>query len=183
MLRKPHIFSSHLLCFEVTRTCLQRHSVSIAWRLHREMRRWLILHKTGFTCERFLTSYFINMDTFHLFLNWFSTRVSDDQRYLCVHRLYMHINTPKFKDLDAREITSLPEIKKWLTWHVISIIVENKPHSHHKTHESLQHPTTAVLLMKILFFFNHSVCAPTRFGKALNLIFPKHLWLWSRNYS
>ena len=112
MLRKPHIFSSHWLCFEVTRTCLQRHSVSIAWRLYREMRRWLILHKTGFTCERFLTSYFINMDTFHLFLNWFSTRVSDDQKYLCVHRLYMRINTPKFKDLDAREITSLPEIKK-----------------------------------------------------------------------
>ena len=39
-------------------------------------------------------------------------RVSDDQKYLCGHRLYMRINTPKFKDLDAREITSLPEIKK-----------------------------------------------------------------------
>ena len=45
-----------------------------------------------------------------------------------------------------------------------------------------QHPTIAVLLVKILiFFFNHSVvftCSkvirgPTRFGKALNLIFPK----------
>ena len=97
MLRKPHIFSSHLLCFEVTRTCFQRHSVSIAWRLHREMRRWLILHKTGFTCERFLTSYFINMDTFHLFLNWFITCVSDDQKYLCGHRLYIRINTPKIQ--------------------------------------------------------------------------------------
>ena len=74
------------------------------------MRRWLILHKTGFTCERFLTSYFINMDTFHLFLNWFSTCVSDDQKYLCCHRLYIRTNTPKFKDLDAREITSLPEV-------------------------------------------------------------------------
>ena len=61
--------------------------------------------------------------------------------------------------------------------------MENKPHSHHKTHESLQHLTTAVLLIKILFFFNHSVCAPTHFGKALNLIFPKHLWLWSRDDS
>ena len=54
--------------------------------------------------------------------------------------------------------------------------------------ESLQHPTIAVLLVKILIFFNHSVvftCSkvirgPTRFGKALNLIFPK---LSSQNMS
>ena len=47
--------------------------------------------------------------------------------------------------------------------------------------ESLQHPTITVLLVTILMFFNHSVvftCSkvirgPTRFGKALNLIFPK----------
>ena len=135
MPRKPHIFSSHWLCFEVTRTCLQRHSVSIAWRLYREMRRWLILHKTGFTCERFLTSYFINMDTFHLFLNWFSTCVSDDQKYLCGHRLYMCINTPKFKDLDAREMKSLPEIKKsdlhgtsfQSSWKINCIILITRP--------------------------------------------------------
>ena len=56
--------------------------------------------------------------------------------------------------------------------------------------ESLQHPTIAVLLVKILIFFafNHSVVficfkvirGPTRFGKALNLIFPK---LSSQNMS
>ena len=56
--------------------------------------------------------------------------------------------------------------------------------------ESLQHPTIAVLLIKILIFFRplssvhlfqsnqrFQVIAsrgPTRFGKALNLIFPKH---------
>ena len=40
------------------------------------------------------TSYFIDVDTFYLFLNWFSTRVSDHQ------------------GLDSREITSLPDIEK-----------------------------------------------------------------------
>ena len=54
--------------------------------------------------------------------------------------------------------------------------------------ESLQHPTIAILLIKVLIFFDHSVVhlfqsnqrfhateyrGPTRFGKALNLIFPK----------
>ena len=49
---------------------------------------------------------------FYLFLNWFRTRVSDDQKYLCGSRLYACINTRKFKGLDSREITSLPDIKK-----------------------------------------------------------------------
>ena len=68
------------------------------------------------------------------------------------YSVYTCINTRKFKGLDSREITSLPEIKKSFTWHVISIITENILHSHHKTHESLQHVTIAVLLIKILFF-------------------------------
>ena len=47
----------------------------------------------------------------------------------------MYIITGKFKGLDSREITSLPEIKNVMrTWHVISVIAENKPHAHHKTH-------------------------------------------------
>ena len=39
-------------------------------------------------------SYFllINVDTFDLFLNWFSTRVSDDKKYLCGNSLYAGIN-------------------------------------------------------------------------------------------
>ena len=49
---------------------------------------------------------------YFLFLNWFSTRVSDDQKYLSGSRLYACINTRKFKGLDSREITSLPDIEK-----------------------------------------------------------------------
>ena len=43
---------------------------------------------------------------------WFSTLVSDNQKYLCDSRLYVCINTRKFKDLDSREITSLLDIEK-----------------------------------------------------------------------
>ena len=83
----------------------------LARRLDREMRR-LILHETGFTGQRFFTSYFIEGDTFYLFLNWLSTRVSDDRKYVCGRRLYACINTRKFQGLDSRQFTSLPGIKK-----------------------------------------------------------------------
>ena len=59
----------------------------------------------------FFTSYFIDVDTFYLFLNWFSTLVSDDRKYVCCRKLYACINTWKFKGLDSGEITSLPEKK------------------------------------------------------------------------
>ena len=65
-----------------------------------------------FIRERFFTSYFIDVDTCNLFLNWFSTRVSDDHKYLSGIRLYACINTQEFKGLDSREITSLPVIEK-----------------------------------------------------------------------
>ena len=117
-----------------TRGRLQRPPLLLAWRLDREMSRRLILHETGFTHLIFFTSYFIDINTFYLFLNWFSTRVSDNQKYIYRWRLYACINTRKFKGLDSRKITSLPEIKKWFTWHIISIIAENKSHAHHKTH-------------------------------------------------
>ena len=55
---------------------------------------------------------FFRIFTFYLFLNWFSTRVSDARKYVCSLRLYACINTRKFKGLDSREIASLPEIKK-----------------------------------------------------------------------
>ena len=48
----------------------------------------------------------------YLLKNWFSTLVSDDWKYISNHRLYTCINTWKFENLDSREITSLPEIKK-----------------------------------------------------------------------
>ena len=40
--------------------------------------------------------------------------VSDDRKYVCGRRLYMSINTRKFKGLDSREITPLPEIKEMI---------------------------------------------------------------------
>ena len=58
------------------------------------------------------TSYFIDVDTFYLFLNLFSTLVNDAQKYLRGSRLYVCINTRKFKGLDSREITLLPGIQK-----------------------------------------------------------------------
>ena len=115
-----------------TRTLLQQHSLLLYWRLDWEKRRRLILHKTEFTHQRLFASFFINVDTFCLFLNWFNMRVGNDPKYICC-RLYACINTWKFKALNSREITSLAEIKNWYTWHVISIIAENKSHAHHKT--------------------------------------------------
>ena len=152
--------STCLLTIYITKTLLQLHSVSLVWRLDREMGRRLILHKTGFNRYMFFTSYFIDVDTFYLFLNWFSTRVSDNRKYVC-RRLYACINTRKFKGLDSREITSLPEIKE---------VINVARHFNHRRkeiacssqepfayNESLQHPTIAVLLIKILNFFDHSV--------------------------
>ena len=49
------------------------------------------------------TSYFIDVYTFYLFLKRFSTRVSDDQKYLCGRRLYACIYTRKFKGLNSTE--------------------------------------------------------------------------------
>ena len=56
----------------------------------------------------FFTSCFIDVGTLYLFLNWFSTLVSDDRKYVCCRRLYACIITRKFKGLDSGEITSLP---------------------------------------------------------------------------
>ena len=69
------IFVNFLFCYKVqlrpwqTGTLLQWHSVSLAWRLDQEMRRRLILHETAFTRWRFFTSYYVDVDTFYLFLN------------------------------------------------------------------------------------------------------------------
>ena len=109
---------------------LQRLQVSLAWRLDREMRRRLIQHETGFTCQRFLTSCFIDVDTFYLSLNWFSTRAWDDRKYVCGRRLYACINTRKFlgprfqrnyiiarhqkNDLHGASFTSSPKINRML---------------------------------------------------------------------
>ena len=185
---------------------LQRRSLSLAWRLDREM-RWLILHETGFTRKRVFTSYLNEVDTVYLFLNWLNTRVSDDRKYVCGRRLYACINTRKFKGLDSREITSLPENKKWFTWHVISIIAENKPHAHHKTHlhtmKVYNTRPSQFWWLRFLLFFVHAVvftCSKVinalkrqnlwtdmfRKSSKVNLssaFFAKHAWLRSRNDS
>ena len=115
------------------------------------MRRRLILQETRFTRWRFFTSYFIDVDTFYLFLNWFSTRVSDDQKYLSGSRLYACINTRKFKGLDSREATSLPDIEKviYMVRHINhrqkQITCSSKDSLAYS--ESLQHPTIAILLI------------------------------------
>ena len=61
-------------------------------------------------------------------------RVVGSRLYLSGSRLYACINTGKFKGLDSREITSLPDIERVIYMHVISIIAENKSHAHHITH-------------------------------------------------
>ena len=78
------------------------------------MRRPLILHETGLTRNRFFTSYLFDIEfslgyLLFLFLNWFSMRVSNNQKNVCSHRLCVCINTGKGL---AGEITSLSEIKK-----------------------------------------------------------------------
>ena len=98
-------------------------------------------------------------------------------------------NYTQIQGLDSREITSLPKIKNVMrTWRVISIIAENKPHSHNKTHlHTIKvYNTRPVSLIKILFFFRSLKCSvvpnsltlscdrirgPTSSGKALNSIY------------
>ena len=133
VLRSKVIVLTLIFFFFKNKNALIAGSVSLAWRLDREMRRRLFLHETAFTRWRFFTSYFIYVDTFCLFLNWFSTCVSDDRKYVCGRRQNECINTRKFKGLDSREISSLPAIKKVIyIGHVISIIAENKPHAYYK---------------------------------------------------
>ena len=120
------------------------------------MKRRLILPETGLTRYRFFTSYFIDVDTLYLFLNWFITRVSDEWKYVYGHRIYACINTRNSRasipgklhhcqrskiDLHGLSFQSSPKINRMLI---------TRPFAHN---ESLQHPTIAVLLIKILIFF------------------------------
>ena len=111
-------------CLVWTRTLLQRHSLALAWRLDREMRRPLILHETGFTPWRILLP---TLSTSILLICfWFDL----------VRVLAKTGNTsgsqamPRFQ----RNYIIARDKKKWFTWRVISIIAENKPHAHHKSH-------------------------------------------------
>ena len=112
-----------------TRTCLQRHSVLLAWRLDREMRRRSIYTKQDLRAKVFLPP---TVSTSKLFTCLWIDLV----RLLTLTR-YMSTVAGYKKNSRA----SIPEkwhhcqrSKKWFTWHVISIIAENKLHSHHKNH-------------------------------------------------
>ena len=106
--------------------------------------------------------------------------------------IYACINTRKFKGLESREITTLPAIKKviYMAHHFNNCRKQTASSSQDSFayNESLQHPTIAVLLSKILLFFffrplstvfscsiviKLSSDGPTCFRKALHLIFPK----------
>ena len=104
----------------------------------------------------FFISYFIDVDTFYLFLNWFSTRVSDDRKYVCGRRLYAFMNTRKFKGIDSREITSLLDIEKVIYMHIFSIIAENYLH----TVKVYNARPSQFCLFRFLFFSDHSVVFP-----------------------
>ena len=115
------------------------------------------------------TSYFIDFDAFYLFLNWFSTCANDDQKYLCGRRLYACISTRKFIGLDSRDIIYIIARYQKSDLHgtsfqsppKINCMLITRPFA---SNESLQHPqalgqhpTVAILLIKILIFFDHSV--------------------------
>ena len=121
----------------------------------------------------------------------FNTRVSNDRKYVCGRGLYACINTRKFKGLDSREITSL-QGKKGSDLHGTSFQSSpkiNRTRLIFAYNESLQHPTIAGLLIKILLFLvfdrysahlfqsnrveSDRIRGPTCSGKALNFIFPK----------
>ena len=80
-------------------------------------------------------------------------------------RVYNNIIIRKFKGLNSREITSLPEIENVIrTRCVISVIAENKPHAHHKS--PLQ-TTIEVLPIKILLLF-FSTTEVSTYSKVIN---------------
>ena len=80
-------------------------------------------------------------------------------------RVYNNIIIRKFKGLNSREITSLPEIKNVIrTRRFIQVIAKNKPHAHHKS--PLQ-TTIEVLLIKILLLF-FSTTEVSTYSKVIN---------------
>ena len=97
---------------KTTRTRLQRPTSLVCLGIRSKNEEAINSTRNMIYSLKVFSSYFIGVDTFYLFLNWFSTRVSDDQKYLCGSSLYACIDTRKFKGLDSREITSLPDIEK-----------------------------------------------------------------------
>ena len=100
------------------------------------MWRRLILHETGFPRLKFFTSYFIDG---RVFFRIFAFYIVFDDLYAC-------INTRK----SIREkLHHCQRAKAWCTWRVISIIPQNKPHAHHKTH---LHTTSTFVIVDVYMF-------------------------------
>ena len=79
------------------------------------MRKRLILHETGFTRWSIFASYFIDVDTFYFFLNWFSSRVSDDRNYVYGRRLYACIVHENSRAQIPEKLHHFQRSKKWFT--------------------------------------------------------------------
>ena len=90
--------------------------------------------------KRFFTSYFIDVDTFYLYLNWSSTRVGDSRKYVCGCRLrvykYTKIEGPRFQrnyiiardqnsDLHGTSFQSSPKINRMLN--IIKVVYNTRP--------------------------------------------------------
>ena len=109
-----------------TRTLLQRHPLLLALEIRSRNEEAINSTRNSiYLLKVLLLPISTDVDNFYLCLSWSSTRV----------RLYACTNTRKFKGLDSRELyTTAKDKRKRFTWHVISIIEENKPHAHHKIH-------------------------------------------------
>ena len=161
---------------ELTRTLLQWHSVSLAWWLDWEIRRLLILHETDLLAKGF---FLLTLSTLILFTCFWIDLV-----YMLVITGNMLSQTirmyeyTKIQGLDSREITSLPEIKKVIYMahyfnyrRKLTACSSQDPFAYN---ESLQHPTIAVLLIKILIFFDHSVVFTC--SKVINTLKQQNSW-------
>ena len=133
--------------YEQTRMCLQQHSVSLAWRLDQEMRKQLIFYTKqdllvkGILLSTLLTLIPLQRPKIHVRLRSQATRV---YKYKKIRRPWLQRNyiiaRDQKSDLHGMSFQSSLEINCMLI---------TRPFAYN---ESLQHPTIAVLLIKILSF-------------------------------
>ena len=143
-----------------TRTRLQRHSLSLAWRLDRKTRRRLILHETGFI-------YSLKVFYFLLYRRRYFLLVSELIQYACQRRpeirlrsqathVYKHtkIQGPRFQRsyIIARDQKSDSHGTLFQSSSKINCMLITRPFAYN---ESLQHPTIAVFLIKIPIYIHN----------------------------
>ena len=107
----------------------------------------------------FFTSYFIDVDTFYLSLNWFSTHVSDDRKYISLRS--QAIREYKYKKIQGSRfqrnyiiVRDKKVIKNGTSFQSSPKINRMLITRQYAYSESLQHPTIAVLLNKILLLLS-----------------------------